>query len=263
MRTSTISPRLALGGNSTRAATSNLRPCRQLRSLLCRPRQTNGLIQVSGSAEIKVAPDEIHFNVGIETRHEDLDRAKQENDERIVRVVKFIRQTGVDEKDIQTDFVGVEPNYDQASSRTRPVIYVVQRGIGIKLRKIADFERLLTGLLKNGVTHTHGIDFRTSELRKHRDAARNLAIRAAREKADALAKELGVKRGRPYQISESYGGGWWSWGGGFRGARYGGRQQNVSQAAGGGGGGGDVVESGLSIGQISVSATVGVGFLIE
>ena len=54
---------------------------------------------------------------------------------------------------------------------TRPVTYVVQKSIGIRITSVALFESVLTGLLTNGVNYVHGIEFRTSELRKHRDAA--------------------------------------------------------------------------------------------
>lgn len=37
-------------------------------------------ISLSGSAEIKVAPDEVYLQVGVETRHENLADAKQRND---------------------------------------------------------------------------------------------------------------------------------------------------------------------------------------
>jgi len=40
-------------------------------------------ISVSWSAEAKVAPDEIHLSVGVETRHETLEEAKRQNDESI------------------------------------------------------------------------------------------------------------------------------------------------------------------------------------
>ena len=113
----------------------------------------------------------------------------------------------------------------------------------------------------NGVNYVHGIDFRTSELRKHRDTARAMAIQAAKEKADALASELGVKRGKVYSITENYWGGWWSWSGSYwRSRGGGGMQQNVAQNAGGAS---EATEGALSVGQISVSATVNVSFLIE
>jgi len=220
-------------------------------------------ISVSGSADVRVPPDEIYVNAGVETRHESLAVAKRENDERISGALEFLKRSGVEDKNIQTDFVGIEPSYDNNNvSRTKPVVYIVQKNIGIKLKKIGNFESVLTGLLTNGVNYVRGIDFRTSELRKHRDAARAMAVHAAREKADALAGELGVKRGKVYRITEYSGGGSWNWSGGWR---YGyGAYQNVSQVASQAAGGTpEETEGTFSIGQISVSATVNVSFLIE
>lgn len=218
-------------------------------------------ISVSGSAEVKVPPDEINLNVGVEVRGPNLDPAKGQNDQEVAAVLKFLKESGVEAKDIQTDFVGIHPEFKDDRQIT-PVIYVVQRSIGIRLRKVPDFEKVLTGVLKHGVNYVHGVDFRTTELRKHRDTARQMAIRAAKEKADALAKELGVKVGKVQSITENTWGGWWSWSGGYWGARnYSGMYQNVSQNTGGAAGPSE--DGSLSVGQISVSATVNVTFLLE
>ncbi len=75
-------------------------------------------------------------------------------------------------------------------------------------------------VLKNGATHLFGVDYQTTELRKYRDQARKMAIKAAKEKAVLLAGELEMNVGTPRQISESsfsygyYGGGNY-WGGGY------------------------------------------------
>jgi uncharacterized protein YggE len=218
-------------------------------------------ISVSGSAEVKVAPDEIYLRVGVETRHENIQDAKRQNDERISRALGFLKSSGVKEKDVQTDFISIEPTYDNKVSWTKAVTYVVRKSIEIKITRIDSFEGILTGLLTNGVNNVHGVEFRTSQLRKYRDEARAMAIRAAKEKADALASELGVKRGKVYSINANDYGGWWSSGSGYWGGRYGGAMyQNAVQNAGGPS---EMAEGTLSIGQISVSASVSVSFLIE
>ena len=219
------------------------------------------MISVSGSAEVKVAPDEIYLRVGVETRHENLEDAKKQNDERISKALVFLKASDVKDKDVQTDFISIEPTFDNNVSRTKPVTYVVRKSIEVKLTKIESFEGLLTGLLTNGVNNVHGVEFRTSQLRKHRDAARAMAIRAAKEKADALASELGVKRGKVYNINANDWGGSWSSSGSYWGGRYGGgMSQNSVQNIGGAP---EAADGTLSIGQVSVSASVNVSFLIE
>ena len=218
------------------------------------------MISVTGSAEVKVAPDEIYFRVGVETRHENLEDAKKQNDERVSKALAFLKASDVTGKDIQTDFVSIEPIYDEGVSRTKPVTYIVRKSIEVKLTSIESYEGLLTGLLNNGVNNVHGIEFRTSQLRKHRDTARAMAIRAAKEKADALASELGVKRGRVCNINANDWGGFLSSSGSFWRRSGGGMTQNSIQNIGGAA---EAAEGTLSVGQISVSASVNVSFLIE
>jgi len=237
-------------------------------------------INVSGSAEVKVAPDEVDLNVGVETRHESLNEAKRQNDERVSKALEFLKHNGVKDKDVQTDYIMIEPlydpnagvdprtglplpGYDKHKLLVEPVYYLVRKSIGIKLNNISSFDMVLSGLITNGVNHVHRIDFRTSELRKYKDKARAMAIQAAKEKAEAMASELGVKVGKPYSINVNDWSGWsgwspqstWGYGGGG-----GGTFQNVSQNAGGGT---EKTGATFAVGQISVSANVNVTFLIQ
>ena len=216
-------------------------------------------ISVSGSAEVKVAPDEIYLRLGVETRDANLEVAKKQNDERVARALAFLKSKGVADKDVQTDFISIEPGYDDRSS-WKVEMYVVRKSIEVKLKDIKGFEAILAGLLTSGVNNVHGMELRTSELRKHRDTARAMAIKAAREKADALAAELGVKRGKVYAVNANEWGGWWSSAGGWGRGYSGGLHQNAMQNAGAPA---ETAEGTLSVGQISVSASVQVSFLIE
>ncbi|KQZ59312.1 MULTISPECIES: SIMPL domain-containing protein [unclassified Lysobacter] len=224
-------------------------------------------VNVSGSAEIKVAPDEILLNVGVETRDVELAPAKRLNDERVAAALAFLARSGVPSKDVQTDFVSIEPQFEdddtsraaRERSRVTPVVYVVRKNIGIRLTRVGDYEAVLAGLLDNGVQYIHGVEFRTSQLRKHRDAARALAVQAAKEKADALTSGLGARRGAVQNVSESYAGGWWR-----SGASWGGNRGQMMQNTVQNGGGGESADGAtLSVGQISVTASVDVTFAIE
>jgi hypothetical protein len=202
------------------------------------------LINVSGSAEIKVAPDEVDLSVGVVTRNESLDIARKENDERVSRTLAFLAQNGVKAKDIKTDYISIEPVYLRGSRgdalpAMNPAYYNVRKGIGIRV--------------DSGVDEVTGVDFRTTELRKSKDQARAMAIRAAKDKAEAMAAELGVKVGKPWSINVN------DWSGfGYRvGAN---ASQNLAQAAAGVAG--DEGPS-FSAGEISVTANVSVSFLIE
>ena len=69
-------------------------------------------ISVTGSAEIKVVPDEVQISVGVETRDENLDEARRQHDIRMADALAFLKKAGVPDKYVQTDFISVEPQFD-------------------------------------------------------------------------------------------------------------------------------------------------------
>jgi uncharacterized protein YggE len=222
-------------------------------------------INVSGSAEIKVAPDKVCISAGVETRDAQLDVARRQNDERVASALAFLKNAGVPDKDVQTDSIEVQPDYGPGDDRTEPRFFRVRKSIEVKLNTVTNLETVLTGLLNNGVNNLYDVDFQTTELRKYRDQARAMAIKAAREKAVALCSELDVKCGKPVSINAQDYGGYYYRPGGAWGWRNNGMfgmnsVQNVMQNNGGGS---ESPGETLSLGQINVSATVNVSFLIQ
>jgi uncharacterized protein YggE len=217
-------------------------------------------ITVTGDADVKVPPDEVILTLGVETWDKELGTAKRQNDAIVARVLKAAEDRGVDPQHVQTDYLSIEPRYRSDTYGPGDFIgYFVRKTIVVTLKDITAFEDLLSDALEAGATHVHGIEFRTSELRVHRDAARALAIQAAREKAIALAAELGQGVGRPTDIREEYNG-WWSpynswWGGGWGASA----AQNVIQESGAPQG----TDGALAPGQIAVNARVTVTFELK
>jgi uncharacterized protein YggE len=85
--------------------------------------------------------------------------------------------------------VAVEDLFKQS----QPIGYQASREFQVTLVDLNKFEQIYAGMIKNGVNSVNGVFFTTSQLREHRDAARIQAVRAAREKATAMAKELDAK----------------------------------------------------------------------
>jgi len=226
-------------------------------TVLPQPTQpTRRLITTTGEAEVLVIPDEVVLTLGVETSNQQLSLAKQENDEIVASVLAAAQAHSVAPKYLQTDHISIEPRYRDSYEQRSFIGYFVRKTVVITLKDISAFDTVLTDALEAGATYVHGIQFRTTELRKHRDAARSLAIRAAREKAVALAQELGQKIGQPHDIREDQSQ-WWSWYNTWWGGRASGLTQNVIQE---GGGASVETEGTLAPGQISVTAKVTVSF---
>jgi uncharacterized protein len=220
-------------------------------------REVTGTILVSGNASIMVEPDEVVITLGIETNDFDLSVAKRQNDQVVRSVLDLTQKYAIDSRYVQTDYIHIEPRYESGIQRRQNFLgYFVQKTIEIRLRDVSMFENFYSDVLEAGVTHVQGIEFRTTELRKYRDQARELALTAAKEKAVAMSAVLDQMIGQVKMIREdrsdwsgSYS--WW-WGsqGGFM-------AQNVIQNQGGAA---FTEEGTLAPGQISVSAIVTVEF---
>ena len=230
-----------------------------------RPRE----ITTTGQAEVRVVPDEVILTLGIETMDKGLAEAKRQNDERTRAILALAEKFGIKPEKTQTDHFDIEPQYkdgnpfaDGNDQQVNLRGYFVRKTVVFTLRDVSKIDALVTAALEAGANYVHGIEFRTTELRKHRDAARAMAVRAAREKAAALAAELDQGVGQPRTINEGYAG-WQYWGGsGYWGSRgYGGYagynnvQNSISSA-----GDARVSDDGIALGQISVSASVTVTF---
>ncbi len=219
-------------------------------------------LSVTGDAEIKVAPDRVVISVGVESRNPSLPLAKSRNDQAIAAILKATAAESVAPADVQTDFIEINPVYQErsaAESREGYLIdhYRIHKTIAITLRDVSRFEPLLSAVLTAGANRVYGVDFQTSELRKYRDQARELAVKAAIEKATAMAAAAGLKVSKPESISAyNYGGG----------SAYGrmanrGMMQNISQnVVSGEPGGGDEVSGTMAPGRISVRASVSLTF---
>lgn len=227
-------------------------------------------IAVSGEAEVRVVPDQALISMTAENRNKSLVEAKAENDRAVSAFIAYATgKLGVDKKYVQTDFVNIEPVYrqcgydDEMQGRCDPLeiaYYSVRKGIQVRLSDLAKYETLITGALSQGVSHIDNVQFLTTELRKHRDTARNMAAKAAQEKAAAIAGTLGMKIAKPINVSENvYSIFHWSGAYGARGGNSRMMMQNAVQAAPGGG---DGAES-FALGQINITANVQASFELE
>lgn len=161
-------------------------------------------ITTNGSAEVRVVPSRVVLTFGVETFNTELAVAKRDNDVRAAAVIALAKELGIAPKDVQTDYIFVEPVYEGYDERRagKFLHYLVRKTVVVLLRDTSKFENILSGALERGATHVLRVRFEVDNLKRHRDKARIDAIRAARDKAQALAGELGAKLGRVLSIQD-------------------------------------------------------------
>jgi uncharacterized protein YggE len=162
------------------------------------------IISVTGTAEVAVTPDEVTLTLGVDSRDKELALAKKNNDERVKKLLALAHSAGVDAKNIQTSALTIEPEYSDEKI-PKFLAYEMSQVVTITLTDRSKYEDLMTSALNTGVNRVLGIRFFVAEPRKYREEARLKAVRAAREKATAMAAELGQTIGKPWEVTEDTG----------------------------------------------------------
>ncbi len=213
------------------------------------------LITVTGQAEVRVPPDEVLFTLAVENVDKDMVVASKRTDDSVRQILAIAKKNNIKPEDVQTSHISVQPKYNtddlpyESRDRVKRILvgYEVSKTVAIRLRDLSRFDDLLADVLKAGITRLSNMQFLDSQVRKHRDEARRMAIRAAQEKAKLLAGEIGQAIGPAYSITENSGTDY---------GRASGTYQNASVTAGES----SDTESATSPGSISITAQVTVRF---
>ncbi len=164
------------------------------------------LVTTTGNSEVKVVPDLADLRFDIELRNTNLKTALAQEAEKMSQLVAALKAAGIGERDLQTSQVTINPVYQQENGTyaetAKIAFFSVSQTVGCTLRDIQKITAITTRAIDAGANRVSGVTLRTSRLRQYRDQARVMAVKAAKEKALALAGELGSKVGKPHSITE-------------------------------------------------------------
>ena len=222
---------------------------------------TGRSIQVSGTAVVNVTPDRVLIQLGVQSNATTPQKVENVNSTTINRVIQALKAQGIEDKDIVTDWYVIDPIYEDYSS-----LYIkgyrINNIVAITLRDISKVNKVIIAALNAGANQVVNVEFYLSNLRKYRDQAREMAMKAAQEKAQDLASAAGAETGCVMNINENswsyYNGGWYSqnrdlW-----------TQNTMQNIAPAGGETGTLTEAGpVNLGQISVRAEVSASFSLR
>lgn len=108
-------------------------------------------IEVQGSADVKVVPDEVSIVFGVETSDPNMTVAKSDNDQRVKRLITLTKDLKIDPRYVQTDFISIEPWEHDLGNQTVRREYRIRKNIAVTLKDVAKFEELLSRALEGGV----------------------------------------------------------------------------------------------------------------
>ncbi len=156
-------------------------------------------VTVNGEGIVKVIPDEVVIKSRIEHSGDNPQEVKKQNDAVVDAVIKYLKSEGVPEKNIQTDYVNLNKNYNY---NDKTYSYVANQAISIKLDDLKNYEKIMSGLLKVGLNRIDGVQFKSSEMDKYMSEARKKAVLNAKSKASEYASSLNQTIGKAISISE-------------------------------------------------------------
>ena len=161
-------------------------------------------VSVIGEAEMKIAPDQVRFTFEIVTTDKELAVAKTANDEAAAKTLAAVKSFNISSDDIQTDSLTVSPRYTTERLGTARTLlgYEVTKRVLITLKDINRIDGFLAKVIEAGVNRVVEVSIENSELQKYQEQVRTLAVKNARDRAVAYAKQLGQTVGKAYVIRE-------------------------------------------------------------
>jgi len=202
-------------------------------------------ISVSGEGKIIAVPDQVFISIAFETKGTNATDVKKQNDATIEKVLQFITKFKVPKSDVQTKSISLNPQYDYEKKKRN---YNATQSIEILLKNITQYDSLMEGLVDAGINRINGVEFKTSKLIEYQSEARKLAIKEAKSKAEDYVSVLGQKVGKALTITDStqnY----------YPQPMYTLKSMAMNQA--------EAPRETLAIGEIIISASVNVSFLLE
>ena len=159
------------------------------------------VVRVTGTSEVRVVPDRAVVELGVQKQDPKASTAKRAVDGAARQILAALHSNEVDEKDVQTTYLSLRPE-SYTRKGVRISYFVAEETLTVTVRNLSKLDTLLEALVQAGGNRIDSITYETSDLRKYRDQARELAVKAAREKATALAQALGQDIGKAYLIDE-------------------------------------------------------------
>jgi len=160
---------------------------------------SRSLVHVTGEGKVTVTPDQVSIKVRVEHQGKDAVTVKNQNDVAINAVIKFLRGQGIENSDVQTEYINLNKNYEY---NTKTYNYTANQALTILLKDLSKYEAIMSGLLNSGINRIDGVQFKSSKATSLKEEARIKAMTDAKQRAVTYASALGQSIGKAVEISE-------------------------------------------------------------
>lgn len=167
---------------------------------------------VSGEGKAVAIPDVAQFTFTVLTQGgKNIGALQKENTDKMNQAVSFVKESGVEAKDVKTQQYSLEPRYQyyncaKDGSVCPPsdiVGYTITQSVTVKVRDFAKAGDILGGVVEKGANSVSGLQFIVDDPTEVQNKAREEAVAKAKAKAEAMADAGGFSIGRLLNIYES------------------------------------------------------------
>ncbi len=148
-------------------------------------------IQVTSTEGIKVVPDMAQVNYSVLTQAEDPKSCQEKNSADTSNVISFLKNSGIDEKSIQTSSFGLEPTYDWNNTGQQITGYQMRTSIAISDLSLDQVGGLLSSSIDAGINSIDSVNYLSSKYDETYREALKKAIDTSKVKAEAIAAASG------------------------------------------------------------------------
>lgn len=161
-------------------------------------------IEVSGTAEVEIVPDEIHYIIEMKEYFEEEFDGKSKPEDFATKVPldvieqqvrRVIKDAGVPADAVRTEEIG-------NTWRERGMDFLVSKRLDITLSDFETIERIRKGLDTRGINAMYIGELKNKNMAEWQEKGRIEAIEAARNKAEYMASVAGCGLGRVMRIVE-------------------------------------------------------------
>jgi uncharacterized protein YggE len=161
-------------------------------------------LSVSGSGEVKAAPDAAQLSTGVITQGPNAAAALSSNARAMTAVFDTLKRAGIADKNIQTSGISLSPQYANKPGQAAHITgYQVSNTVTVMVDALDKVGPTLDALVAAGSNQIDGPNFLIADPKPLLAKARAEAVKDAAAKAQAYAEAAGVTLGPILSISES------------------------------------------------------------
>lgn len=158
-------------------------------------------ITVTGYGIAYGAPDIARVGLGVESSDADVQVALEATNTRLEAVLAALREAGIADADIQTNYFSIYQDGGGPEGRGEPTYRVLSMA-NVRVRDTSLVGQIIADAVDAGANIVNFVEFGIEDRAALESEARDLAIADAQARAEEIAEALGLTVGKPLRVVE-------------------------------------------------------------